>query len=234
MKTLEIKGTLRTDIGKKDSKQLRKAGNVPCVIYGGEENIHFYIPQLSFKNLVYTSDAHLVKLSVGDKQFEAVVQDIQFHPIRDEIIHVDFVQVFKDKAVTVSLPIELTGSSIGLKNGGKLRQRRRHMKISALIDNIPDHLDIDMTDVDIGEFLKVGDLEYENIEVLDPPRAMVVGVVSSRLIAKGLREIVEEVEEEEEVELEEGAEEGDEAAPDADAGETGDAPGEDKPKKEYY
>jgi len=234
MKTLEIKGTLRTDTGKKDSKQLRKAGNVPCVIYGGEENIHFYIPQLSFKNLVYTSDAHLVKLSVGDKQFEAVVQDIQFHPIRDEIIHVDFVQVFKDKAVTVSLPIELTGSSIGLKNGGKLRQRRRHMKISALIDNIPDHLDIDMTDVDIGEFLKVGDLEYENIEVLDPPRAMIVGVVSSRLIAKGLREIVEEVEEEEEVELEEGAEEGDEAAPDADAGETGDAPGEDKPKKEYY
>jgi len=130
MKTLEIKGTLRENTGKKYSKELRKAGNVPCVLYGGDENIHFHVPQLGFKNLVYTSDAHLVKLSVGDKHFEAVVQDIQFHPIRDEIIHVDFVQVFKDKAVTVNLPIELTGSSIGLKNGGKLRQRRRQMLIS--------------------------------------------------------------------------------------------------------
>ncbi|MBL7112976.1 MAG: 50S ribosomal protein L25/general stress protein Ctc [Bacteroidales bacterium] len=196
MKTLEIKGPFRESTGKKDSKQLRKAGNVPCVLYGGEENVHFYTHQINFKKLIYTTDAHLVKLVLGDKHFDAVVQDIQFHPVRNEIIHVDFVQVFKEKAVTVNLPIILTGSSIGLKNGGKLRQNRRHMKISALVDNIPDHLDIDMTDVDIGDFLKVGDLEYENIEILDPPRAMVVGIVSSRLVAKGLRESVEELEEE--------------------------------------
>ncbi len=212
MKTLEIKGILRESTGKKDSKQLRKAGKVPCVLYGGEETVHFHTNQIDFKKLVYTTDAHLVKLVIGDKRFDAVVQDMQFHPVRNEIIHVDFIQVFKDKPVTVSLPVVLTGSSIGLKNGGKLRQRRRHMKISGLVDDIPDHLDIDLTEIDIGEFLKVGDLEYENLEILDPPRAMVVGVVSSRLIAKGLRETVEELELEEEIaaegeEEEEGAEE---------------------------
>ena len=225
MKILEIKGSLRENTGKKDSKQLRNAGKVPCVLYGGKENIHFSANGIDFKELVYTSDAYMVKLSVGDKQYETVVQDIQFHPVRDEIIHVDFVQVSKDKAVTVNLPIRLTGSSIGLKNGGKLRQRRRHMKIRALIDNIPEHIDIDMTDVDIGDFLKVGDLEYDNIEILDPPRAMVVGVVSSRLIAKGLREIVEEVEEEEVVE--EGAEE----VPEGEAPE-GEAPAAEEASKE--
>jgi large subunit ribosomal protein L25 len=214
MKTLGLKGSLRESTGKKDSKQLRKAGKVPCVLYGGEENIHFFVLQIDLSNLVYTIDAHLVKLSIGDKTFDAVIKDIQYHPVRDEVIHVDFIRVYKDKPVTVSLPINLTGSSIGLKNGGKLRQRRRHMKISALIDHIPDHLDIDMTDVDIGDFLKIGDLEYENIEILDPPRAMVVGVVSSRLVAKGLREIVEEVEEEV---VEEEAEEGVEEAPEAEA-----------------
>ena len=211
MKTLEIKGSLRENTGKKDSRQLRNAGKVPCVLYGGEENVHFSANGIDFKELVYSADAYMVKLTVGDKQYETVVQDIQFHPVRDEIIHVDFVQVFKDKPVTVSLPIRLTGSSIGLKNGGKLRQRRRHMKIRALIDNIPEHFDIDMTNVDIGEFLKVGDLKYENIEILDPHRAMVVGVVSSRLVAKGLREIVEEVEEEAVAKAaEEGAEEAEE------------------------
>ena len=215
MKTLEIKGTLRENTGKMYSKQLRRAGNVPCVLYGGEENVHFYTLQKDFKNLVYSTDAHLVKLTIGDKHLEAVVQDIQFHPVRDEIIHIDFVQVSKDKPVTVNLPIQLTGSSIGLKNGGKLRQRRRHMKVSGLVDNIPEHLEIDMTEVDIGEFLKVGDLDYENLEILDPPRAMVVGVVSSRLVAKGLRESIEEVEAEEALEAaaaaaieEEGVEEG--------------------------
>ena len=219
MKTLEIKGSPRETTGKKDSKQLRKDGKVPCVLYGGKENVHFHADQLDFKDLVYSSDTYLVKLTVDGKQYDAVVQEIQFHPIRDEIIHVDFAQVFKDKPVIVNLPINLTGSSIGLKNGGKLRQRRRYMKIRALIDHIPEHLDVDMTDVDIGEFLKVGDLEYENIEVLDPPRAMVVGVVSSRLIAKGLREIVEEVEEEEVEEVE--GEEGVEEVPEGEAAEEG-------------
>ena len=145
------------------------------------------------------------------------MKDIQFHPVSDKIIHVDFAQVFADKKVTVSLPIMLTGNSVGLLEGGKLRQRRRYLKVSGLIKDIPDHLDIDMTDLDIGDFLKIGDLEYDNLDILDPSRAMVVGVVSSRLVAKGMQEAVveEEVVEEEEAEGVEGVDEA--AAADEDA-----------------
>ncbi len=140
---------------------------------------------------------------LGD--FDAVMQDIQFHPVSDSIIHIDFVQVFPDKKVTVNLPVELTGSSVGIREGGKLRQRRRNLKVNGLIKDMPDRLEIDLSDLDIGDSMKVGDLSYDNLEVLDPPRAMIAGVVSSRLIAKGLREAVpEEGEEVEEEALEEG------------------------------
>lgn len=178
---------------------------MPCVIYGGEKNIHFSAGMLELHKMVYTHDVYLLKIDLEGEVFDAVQQDIQFHPVTDEIIHVDFVQVFKDKPVTVSLPIELTGSSVGILSGGKLRQRRRHIKVQGLIEHMPDSFKVDMTDLDIGDFLKVGDLEGENLDILDPPKAMVAGVVSSRLVAKGLREIVEEEVAEEEV-VEEGAE----------------------------
>jgi large subunit ribosomal protein L25 len=205
MKTLEIKGALRQGLGKKESKDLRKQGIIPCVMYGGEKNLHFSAHENQFKKLVYTPDVFLVKLEVDGQAFDAVMQDIQFHPVSDSIIHIDFVQVFPDKKVTVNLPVELTGSSVGIREGGKLRQRRRNLKVNGLIKDMPDRLEIDLTDLDIGDSMKVGDLSYDNLEVLDPPRAMIAGVVSSRLIAKGLREAVpEEGEEVEEEALEEG------------------------------
>lgn len=202
MKTLEIKGALRQDLGKKESRDLRKQGLVPCVMYGGEKNLHFSAHENHFKKLVYTPDVFLVKLEVDGQAYDAVMQDIQFHPVSDSIIHIDFVEVFQDKKVTVNLPVKLTGDSVGLLAGGKLRQRRRSLKVNGLIQDMPDRLELDLTDLDIGDSLKIGDLNYDNLEILDPPRAMVVGVVSSRLIAKGLREAlpeeVEEVAEEEE------------------------------------
>jgi len=138
-----------------------------------------------------------VKLEVDGQAFDAVMQEIQFHPVTDSILHIDFVQVFPDKKVTVNLPVELTGSSVGIRAGGKLRQRRRNLKVNGLIKDMPDRLEIDLSDLDIGDSMKVGDLSYNNLEVLDPPRAMVAGVVSSRLIAKGMQEALpEEVEEE--------------------------------------
>ncbi len=227
MKTLEIKGSLRQDLGKKESKDLRKQGIVPCVIYGGEKNLHFSAHENQFKKLVYTPDVFLVKLEVDGQAFDAVMQEIQFHPVTDSIIHIDFVQVFPDKKVTVNLPVRLTGSSVGLLEGGKLRQRRRYLKVKGLIKDMPDRLEIDLTDLNIGESMKIGDLVYDNLEILDPPRAMVAGVVSSRLIAKGLREALpEEVEEVAAEEVEEG-----EALP------TDEAPAaeeEGSSKKEFY
>jgi large subunit ribosomal protein L25 len=196
MKTLEIKGALRQDLGKKGSRDLRKHGLVPCVMYGGEKNLHFSAHENHFKKLVYTPDVFLVKLEIDGQVSDAVMKDIQFHPVTDSILHIDFVQVFPDKKVTVNLPIRLTGSSVGIRAGGKLRQRRRYLKVKGLIRDMPDRLEIDMTNMDIGDSLKIGDLSYDNLEIMDPSRAMVVGVVSSRLVAKGLREAIpEEVEE---------------------------------------
>jgi large subunit ribosomal protein L25 len=232
MKTFEIKGALRQDLGKKESKDLRKQKLVPCVIYGGEKNLHFSAHENQFKKLVYTPDVYLVKLEVDGQAFDAVMQDIQFHPVSDSIIHIDFVQVFPDKKVTVNLPVRLTGSSVGLLEGGKLRQRRHYLKVNGLIKDMPDRLEIDLTDMNIGESIKIGDLVYDNLEILDPPRAMVVGVVSSRLIAKGLREALpEEVEEVAAEEVEEG-----EAPPtgEAPAAEEGESSKEGSSKEEFY
>ena len=213
MKTLEIKGFPRTQTGKKETKKIRKQGQVPCVIYGGDKNIHFSSEVLDLKKLVYTQDSYLVKIEIDGNTYESVLQESQFHPVSDEILHMDFVQVFSDKKVIVNLPIVLKGTSIGIKEGGKLRQRRRYIKVQGLIKDMPDMLEVDMTELDIGDFLKIADLNYNNLEILDPAKAMVVGVVSSRLIAKGMEE---EVIEEEVVEGEV-PEEGEEAA---EAGET--------------
>jgi len=214
MESFEIKGTIREETGKKYSKFLRTQGMVPCVLYGGETNVHFYASEKGFKNLVFTPKVYLIKVDLDGEQYEAVIQDIQYHPVSDAIIHVDFKQVFADKEVILNVPLQLTGDSVGLLEGGKLRQRRRHLRVKGLIAHIPEFLAVDITDVNIGEFLKIQDLSYENLEMLDPPRAMVAGVVSSRLIAKGMMEAeVEEPEEElegEELEGEEGAVEGEE------------------------
>ena len=217
MKTLKIKGFLRAQTGKKDAKRIRQQGQVPCVMYGGEKNLHFSAEMLELHKLVYTPDNFLIQIELDGVVYKAVKQDVQFHSVSDEIIHIDFVQVFDDKKVTVNLPIELKGSSVGILSGGKLRQRRRHIKVQGLIKDMPDRLEVDMTSLDIGEFLKVGDLDYENLEILDPAKAMVVGVVSSRLIAKGMEEeVIEEAVSEDEVVEKDAKAEGGET-PEADA-----------------
>jgi len=195
MKTLEIAVKKRNDLGKKNSRKLRNENNVPCVMYGGDKVYHFYANENSFLNLVYTHQAHLVNINIEGDTHLAIMQDIQFHPVTDKIIHIDFVEIFEDKPVTIHVPIQLTGISIGIKNGGKLRQKRRELKIRAFIKDLPDHLDVDITNVDIGQVVKVGDLSYPEIELLDPHRSMVVSVISSRLAAKGM-EIIEKVAEE--------------------------------------
>lgn len=192
MKLLEIKGTLRKDTGKKYTKKLREEEYVPCVLYGGEKNIHFSALEKSFKELVYTHHVHIINLDLEGTYYKAILRDIQFHPVTDRIQHIDFVEVFEDVPTIVEIPIELTGSSIGLKNGGKVRQRRRSLKVKGLIKDMPDTLDIDMTDIDIGEYIKIGDLLYDNLEILTPARVMVVGVVSSRVAAKSLIEAEED------------------------------------------
>jgi large subunit ribosomal protein L25 len=185
MKTFEIEVKKRETTGKGSSRNIRKEDNVPCVMYGGEKLHHFYAHENLFKKMIYTPEVYIIELNIEGSRHKAVVQEIQFHPVTDKIQHIDFVEVFPDKPVIVSIPVELTGSSIGVKNGGKLRLKRRSLKVKGLLEFLPDKLKIDLTTLDIGQVIKVGDLKYNNLELIDPHRSMVVSVISSRLASKG-------------------------------------------------
>jgi large subunit ribosomal protein L25 len=185
MKTIQISAEKRTELGKKSTRELRKANHVPCVMYGGTEVSHFHAHENDFRHLVYTPNAYIVEVDLDGTKHKAVMKELQFHPVTDKLNHIDFVEVFDDKPVTAEIPIMLTGAAIGLKDGGKPRQRRRVLKVRGLIQHLPDTLDIDITNVSIGDVIKVGDLAYDNLEILDPSRSMIYAIVSSR-ISKGM------------------------------------------------
>jgi len=216
MKSITIKGSERESVGKKATKALRNAGKVPCVVYGGEKPLHFSADELAFKNLVYTAKAHTVKVDLekGDK-VKAVMQDIQFHPVTDRILHVDFYQLFDDKEVTMEIPVRLQGSSPGVRNGGRLLFRNRTLTIKALPDNLPDFFNIDISNLKIGDNILVESLLNDDFSILQPDSTVVVQVKTARAAVE-----VEE-EDEEGVEGVEGAEGASETA-----AEGGEAPAE--------
>jgi large subunit ribosomal protein L25 len=217
MKTIAINAERRSEVGKKSTRDLRKIDHVPCVMYGGAEVIHFHAHENDFRNIVYTPNAYIVEVSLDGQKHKAVLQELQFHPVTDKLIHMDFVEVFDNKPVTLDIPIKLTGAAIGLKDGGKPRQRRRVLKVRGLLENLPDLLEIDITDVAIGDVIKIGDLSYPNLEILDPARSMIYAIVSSR-ISKGMEIVEAEAE----------GEEGEEGAEAAEGGEApAEAPAED-------
>ena len=159
MKSITIKGSERESVGKKATKALRNAGLVPCVVYGGEKPLHFSAPELSFRDLVYTGAAHTVKVDLGEGKLKAIMQDIQFHPVSDKILHIDFYQLFEDKEIAMDIPVHLVGSSIGVKNGGSLRRNRRKLRIKALPTNLPDYVEIDISMMKIGGKVYIAELE---------------------------------------------------------------------------
>jgi large subunit ribosomal protein L25 len=184
MKTIEIKGSLRNELGKKNTKQIRKSGNVPCVMYMKENNLHFYVHENSFRNLIYTHEAHLVKLIIDNQEYKAVLHDTQFHPVTDRLIHVDFVQVFEHKPVVINIPVTITGESVGVKAGGKLIVKKRNLKVKGLPEDLPEDLTVDVTDLKIAHSIKVGDLTYNKLELIDPKIITVVSVAMSRVALK--------------------------------------------------
>ena len=206
MKNITIKVTERKSTGKKDTKELRKEGRVPCVMYGGEKNIHFSGQANDLRHILYTKDVYLINLDIDGKISKAVIKDLQFHPVTDIPLHIDFTEVLEGKPTIVSLPIQLIGTSEGILAGGKLRVKKRYLKVKGVVENIPEFLEVDITELGIGDSYKVRDLSFDNLEILDPSQALVLGVVSSRVAAKGM-EIEEVVDETEGAETEEGAEE---------------------------
>jgi large subunit ribosomal protein L25 len=199
MQSITINGSERESVGKKSTKALRNAGKVPCVIYGGEQPVHFHADEIAFKNLVYTPNAFTAVIDLGDKgTFKAVMQDIQFHPVTDAILHIDFYQLFDDKPVTMRIPVRLEGNSPGVRNGGRLLFRRRKLTIKALPDNLPDFFKVDISNLRIGGNITVAELMSDEFTILHPETNVVVQVKASRT------SIDEELEDEEGEEGEEG------------------------------
>ncbi len=200
MKSITIKGSERESVGKKATKALRNAGKVPCVVYGGEKPLHFAADELSFRDLVYTPNAHTVVVDMeGGKKLKAAMQDIQFHPVTDKILHIDFYQLFDDKEVTMKIPVRLHGNSPGVRNGGRLLFRKRKLVIRALPDNLPDFFDVDISTLKIGDNILVETLLNDKFTILHPENTVVVQVKTARAV------IAVETEEEEELEGIEGA-----------------------------
>ena len=180
MKSITIKATARKELGSKEAKNLRRDNQVPCVIYGGETPIHFSAPELSFRNLVYTPDAFIVEVDVEGTVVRAVMKDIQFHPLTERIVHIDFMQVFDDKPVIMDIPVRLEGNAIGVRNGGNLRFNRRKLSVKALPDNLPDIIEVDIEKMRIGDIIKVADLSSESYEFMVNDNAVVVAIKMAR------------------------------------------------------
>ena len=169
-------------VGKKATKALRNAGQVPCVIYGGDKPLHFSSPELAFSKLVYTPNAHTVVIALDNgEEYNAVMQDIQFHPVTDRIIHVDFYQIFDNKAITMEIPVKTIGSSKGVMNGGNLRMPYRKLKVKAIPSKLPDFIEIDITPLKIGSKFYITELENEDYKFLHPDNTVVCQVRRSRL-----------------------------------------------------
>lgn len=195
MKTVEIIGYKRANLGKAEAKRLREEGMVPCVVYGGDRQIHFYSPMILFRDLVYTDEAHFVKLTIeGEPEsIEAILQDIQFHPVSEVILHADFLQLFRGTPIKMNVPVHSTGIAPGIQQGGKLVKKLKYIQVKALPKNMPEYIEIDVSDLGLGKSKKVKDLKPGDYEILNNPLVTILGIeVPRALRGKGTGE--EEVE----------------------------------------
>lgn len=181
MKSIEIKSTIRENTGKTSTISLRKEDNVPCVLYGGKEVLHFFATEISFKNLVYTAAAHTVVLDFGDKKVNAILQDIQFHPVTDKILHADFYELNDDKPITMEIPVILSGTAPGVLNsGGVLRRNKRKLKVKAIPAKLPDSIDVDISSLELGDKYYTSQVESEDFEILHSDNTVICQVRTSR------------------------------------------------------
>jgi large subunit ribosomal protein L25 len=188
MKSITIKGSERESVGKAATRTARNAGMVPCVLYGGDQPVHFTAEEIAFKNLVYTPNVHTVVIELAGKTYDAILQDIQFHPVSDKILHIDFYQLDATKEITMDVPVKITGTSPGVLGGGVLRLNLRKLKVRALPANLPDFVEADITELEMGNKLYVTKLETNNFKLLNPDNTVVAQVRISRAAMKAAQE----------------------------------------------
>lgn len=180
MKSVLLSGSLRANVGKKDAKATRVAGKVPCVLYGGKSQVHFSADEAAFKPLIFTDAVQTVDIEIADQKFQAILQDVQYHPISDKIIHVDFLEVSNSKPVTIAIPVQIVGSAPGVREGGKLVKKQRKLKVKALLNDLPDTIEVDISNLGIGNSVRIKDLTTPKVTFLDGGNIEVVAVTSTR------------------------------------------------------
>ena len=176
MKTIEIIGYRRANLGKGDSQRLRDEGLVPCVLYGGDNQVHFYAPMILFRDVVYTNEAHFVHLNIEGEESQAILQEVQFHPVSEVILHADFLRISEDRKIKMSIPARLVGLAPGVNKGGALVQKRSALKVYGFPKDMPDHIDVDVSTLDFHHAIKVSDIKYAGLEFKDPKQASVAVV----------------------------------------------------------
>ena len=187
MKTVEIIGYRRANLGKTGSQKLRDEGLVPCVLYGGNDQIHFYSPMILFRDVVYTNEAHFVHLNIEGEEFQAILQEVQFHPVSEIILHADFLRISEDRKVKMNIPIRLVGEAPGVAKGGALVRKRAALKVYGFPKDMPDHIDVDVSTLDFHHAVKVADMKMDKLDFLDPKHAS-IAVVEVPRAAKVLEE----------------------------------------------
>ena len=184
MKTVSLSGSLRANVGSKDAAELRAKGMVPCVLYGGAEQVHFFSDARNFKDIIYTPNVSLVEVDLDGKKHNCILQEAQFHKLNDKLIHVDFLEVKEDKLVSIEIPVKTEGASEGVKSGGKLTIKLRKLRARALPKNLPDAIVINVEKLEIGKSISVGDLKIEGVELLNSKNLTVVSVNTTRASAQ--------------------------------------------------
>lgn len=180
MKSVSVSAAKRVDLGKKEAKLSRAAGNVPCVIYGGKTNQHFAIKENALNNLVYTPNVYSVAIDIEGAIINALIKDVQFHPVTDRILHVDFIELVPGQEVNTKIPVVFNGNAIGVMNGGKLRKTLRKLSVRATPENLPDNVTLEISEMKIGEKIYVRDVEATNFDILTAATAVIVSVKTAR------------------------------------------------------
>ena len=184
MKSVSMSGSLRGNVGKKDAKAQRSQGLIPCVMYGGSEQFTFVVEEKQFKDMIFTPEVKYAEMEIEGKKYNAIIQDTQWHPITDALLHVDFYEVVNGKDVVIGIPITIVGTSPGVLRGGKLVKKVRKLKVKGQLQNIPEKIEIDITPLDIDDNIKVGDLKVENLTIMENKAQIVVMVASTRNVTE--------------------------------------------------
>jgi len=183
MKSVSISGSPRVNVGKTDATALRNAKQVPCVLYGGKEQVHFSVLEADFKNLIYTPSVNTVNLDIAGKKYNAILQEAQFHSVKDNLLHVDFLEIVAGKPVTMNIPVRTTGTSPGVRNGGKLNKKLKTLRVKGLVEKMPDTIDVAIDNLEIGQGVRVSDIKLDGLTFLNAQNITVVSVQITRAVA---------------------------------------------------